>query len=69
MIGNVFKHLARAGLTDAELLRHLFGPPVPHVSKHRQFDKDGKHIRGKCIINDNSGIKKRMRAWRREATA
>jgi hypothetical protein len=35
------------------------------VSKHRQFDKDGKWIPGKVIVAANSGLRKLMRGMRR----
>lgn len=34
-------------------------------SKHRQFDADGKWIPGRVRINDNSRLRKLMRAARR----
>lgn len=36
-----------------------------HVSKHRQFDDDGKHIPGRLRIGEHSGLRKLMRAARR----
>lgn len=36
-----------------------------HVSKHRQFDKDGKWIEGRVTIGPASGLRKLMRAARR----
>lgn len=39
--------------------------PPPHISKHRQFDKDGKWIEGKVHIGAASGLRKLMRAARR----
>lgn len=54
-----------SALSDAQLIAQMLRSAPPHVSKHRQFDKDGWHIRGRCFIAENSSIKKRMRAERR----
>lgn len=36
-----------------------------HISKHRQFDHNGKHIPGDCRVLEGSGLRKLMRAARR----
>jgi hypothetical protein len=62
MIGRTFMALARMGVSDTELLGHLaLLRTRPHVSKHRQYDKNGKHIPGARTLADNSSLKKRMR--------
>ncbi|OSI20094.1 hypothetical protein [Bradyrhizobium canariense] len=63
MIGRTFMALARVGLGDTELLQHLAlrRAAAPHVSKHRQYDKDGKRIPGKRRITEHSSLKKLMR--------
>lgn len=54
-------------LTDEQIIAKMLLTAPPHVSKHRQADREGLHIRGRCFVADNSSIKKRMRAWRRQA--
>jgi hypothetical protein len=62
MIGRIFMSLARNALSDTQLLQHLaLKRSAPHVSKHRQYDKDGKRIPGKRTITEHSSLKKRMR--------
>jgi hypothetical protein len=62
MIGRVFAALARNALSDKDIVAHLtLRHTTPHVSKHRQYDKDGKRIPGNRRLAENSSIKKRMR--------
>jgi hypothetical protein len=62
MIGKVFMALARNALSDKDIVSHLtLRHTTPHVSKHRQYDKDGKHIPGKRRVTEHSSIKKLMR--------
>ncbi|KRR22142.1 hypothetical protein [Bradyrhizobium retamae] len=64
MIGNVFNYLARNFLSDAQIIGHFTTKrPPARVSKHR----NQRNLKlGRCYIADNSGIKKRMRAERRD---
>lgn len=49
---------------DVEALKRAFAGRS-HRSKHRQFDDEGNWIPGRVRINDNSSIRKLMRAARR----
>ncbi len=66
MIGNIGRYLAARFMTDAQIMSRVAVQQRPvHISKHRQYNHNGKWIAGKQTIADDSSIMKRMRRARR----